>query len=204
MRVATGTALALCWVVLAASLSAQEGPAERRDEKPPSDPPEIRLVDQNGKPFDLQKDRDGRPVLLTFIFTRCPGACPLVMEKSVAAARKAASTKDARRRPLVVGLSFDPEYDTPKVLRAYAKERGFERKHVALLTGEAEAVKKIVLEYGVSVGRNPDDGSIFHGFQTVVIDRAGKIVARYYGYDIDSKALAEDARKAGEPAAPAP
>lgn len=204
MRFAAGTALSLFTVVLAASLSAQEGPAERRDEKPPSDPPEIRLVDQNGKPFDLQKDRDGRPVLLTFIFTRCPGACPLVMEKSVAAATKAASAKDARRRPLVVGLSFDPEHDTPKVLRAYAKERGFERKHVALLTGDAAVVKKIVEEYGVSVGRNPDDGSIFHGFQTVVIDRAGKIVARYYGYDIDSKALAEDARKAGEPVAAVP
>lgn len=188
---------------------AEEPRAERLVETKPL--LDFTLTDQDGKSFNLAKDRKGRPVLLTFIFTRCPGACPYVVETCVATARKTGTKKDPQSKPLVVALSFDPEYDTPARLRAYAEERGITRKEATFLTGDPEAIAKVLKDYELGVGKNPD-GTIFHSFETVVIARDGTIRVRHFGYNLDEKALLEDTQAAaavsaassGAPAKPAP
>jgi len=139
--------------------------------------------------------RNGRPVLLTFIFTRCPGPCPYVVEMSLTAARKAADPKDPKSKPLVVAVSFDPAHDTPPVLRAYMKERRIKPGEAVLLTGDPNAVKEVVEAYGVNVQKDAA-GEIAHSFQTVVISREGRMVARYFGYNVDEEALLRDAKRA--------
>jgi len=184
--------------LLRLDLLATDPPAVRLEED--RIPPAVDLVDQDGRPFSLLRDRGGRPVLLTFIFTRCPGACPFVVEQARAAARDAANPKDLRSRPLVVAVSFDPEHDTPAVLRAYAKERQILRSEAVFLTGKPAAVEAVTKAYELSVVKDAD-GQIQHAFQTVVIDRAGRITARWLGYNVDRAALAADARRAGRPPA---
>lgn len=153
------------------------------------------LVTQDGKPFTLSKDGAGRPLLVTFIFTSCPGACPLVVDECLATAKKAAGPKKTGGKPLVVAVSFDPAVDTPERLRAHARERHLASSDVVFLTGDQKAIDKVVFDYGVNVGRDKN-GDLFHGFQTVVIDRKGQIVSRWYGADIDSEELLADVRKA--------
>ena len=188
------TPLALFFILFAAGIaSAGEPPATRVAEK--DAPPPIELIDQDGKPFALETARNGRPVLLTFIFTRCPGACPYVVEMSLTAARKAADPKDPKSKPLVVAVSFDPAYDTPAVLRDYMKERRIKPGEAVLLTGDPKKVEEVVLAYGVNVKRS-ESGDIDHGFQTVVVDRAGRMVSRFFGYNIDEDALQRDAKTA--------
>jgi protein SCO1 len=179
-------------LLLAGGAAAQ--PATRKDgggEKAP----DFTLVTQDEEVFTLGKDGRGRPILLTFIFTSCPGACPLVVDECLEAARAAGKGKPAKDRPLVVALSFDPDVDTPKRLRAHMKENGFKRSEIVFLTGGKDAVEKAVRDWEVNVGRD-SKGDIFHGFQTAVLDRQGTIVARYYGAGIDVKELAADARAA--------
>jgi protein SCO1 len=185
-------ALALAVLVPVPAL-AGELPATRVAEK--DVPPPIELIDQDGKPFSMEAGRQGRPVLLTFIFTHCPGPCPYVVEMSLAAARKAADPKDPKSRPLVVAVSFDPQRDTPAVLRDYMKERRIKPGEAAFLTGEPKKVEEVVLAYGVNVSRSAS-GDIDHAFQTVVVDRSGRMLARYYGYNIDEDALQKDAKAA--------
>jgi hypothetical protein len=48
----------------------------------------------------------------------------------------------------------------------------------------------------VHVGRNADDGSIFHTFATIVIDAKGNVVARHDGPEVDQKLLDGDAVEA--------
>jgi protein SCO1/2 len=153
------------------------------------------LVTQDDKVFTLGRDGRGRPVLLTFIFTRCPGACPLVVDECLEAARAAGKGRPVEDRPLVVAVSFDPDFDTPKRLREHMAENKFKRSEIVFLTGGKGAVDRAVHDWEVGVGRD-DKGDIFHGFLTAVIDREGTIVARYYGAGIDVKALAADARAA--------
>lgn len=188
------TPLALLLALSAAGIaSAGEPPATRVAEKDP--PPPVELIDQDGKPFAMESARQGRAVILTFIFTRCPGACPYVVEMSLAAARKAADPKDAKSKPLVVAVSFDPGHDTPPVLRAYMKERKIRPGDAVLLTGEPKKVEEVVLAYGVNVSRSAS-GDIEHSFETVVVDRSGRMVSRFFGYNIDEEALQQDAKAA--------
>jgi protein SCO1/2 len=177
----------------AALSSAQDGPASRVDGEGKRLIPFV-LTDQNGKKFSFTQDAAGRPVLLTFIFTRCPGACPFVVESCLGAARKVAASKGATAKPLVVAVSFDPEFDTPEVLRAYATERQIPPGEVVFLTGDPKKVARVVKAYEVGVGKD-EKGEIFHGFVTLVIDKDGRIVSRYFGYAIDEKSLLADAER---------
>ena len=177
-------------------------PAGRLDgeNKPAAD---FTLLTQDAKPFTLSKDGAGRPLLVTFIFTSCPGACPLVVDECIDAARKAGKGLPAKDRPLVLAVSFDPDVDTPAKLRQHMKESHLSPRDVVFLTGTRESVGKVVHDWGVSVGRDKK-GDIFHGFQTVVLDRSGRIVAKYFGAGIDRKDLLADVKTASEPRSAAP
>lgn len=172
-------------------------PAHRLDgeRKPAHD---FTLLTQDGKPFTLSVDGAGRPLLVTFIFSSCPGACPLVVDECIEAARKAGKGRPAKDRPLVLAVSFDPEIDTPEKLKGHMKENHLSPRDVVFLTGEKEIVAKVVHDWGVSAGRDKK-GEIFHGFQTTVLDRAGRIVAQYFGAGIEKKSLLADVRTASEP-----
>jgi protein SCO1/2 len=159
------------------------------------------LLTQDAKPFTLSKDGVGRPLVVTFIFTSCPGACPLVVEECLEASRTAGKGRPAKERPLVLAVSFDPDVDTPARLKQHMKESHLSSREVVFLTGGKEAVDKVVHDWGVNVGRDKN-GDIFHGFQTSVLDRSGRIVAQYFGAGIEMKALVADVKTAS--AAPAP
>ena len=160
------------------------------------------LLTQDAKPFTLSKDGAGRPLLVTFIFTSCPGACPFVVEECLEASRKAGKGRPARERPLVLAVSFDPEADTPAKLKQHMRESHLSAREVVFLTGGKAVVEKVVQDWGVSVGRDKN-GDIFHGFQTTVVDRSGRIVAQYFGAGIDMKALVADVKTASAtPATP--
>jgi hypothetical protein len=81
------------------------------------------------------------------------------------------------------------------------KENHLSPKDVVFLTGSREAVDKVVHDWGVSVGRDKK-GEIFHGFQTTVLDRSGRMVSQYFGAGIEKKDLLADVRAAAAPASP--
>jgi protein SCO1/2 len=170
------------------------------ERKPAAD---FTLLTQDAKAFTLSRDGTGRPLLVTFIFTSCPGACPLVVDECIEAARRAGKGRAAKDRPLVLAVSFDPDIDTPAKLKRHMKENHLSPRDVVFLTGSKEAIDKVVHDWGVNVGRNKN-GDIFHGFQTAVLDRAGRIVAQYFGAGIEKKDLLADvkAASAAVPAAP--
>ncbi len=166
--------------------------------------PDFTLLTQDAKPFTLSKDGAGRPLLVTFIFTSCPGACPLVVDECIEAARKAGKGRSGKDRPQVLAVSFDPVVDTPATLKAHMVENHLSPREVTFLTGTQAEIDKVIQDWGVSVGRDKK-GDIFHGFQTNVLDRSGRIVATYVGAGIDGKELLADVKTASAPiVAPAP
>lgn len=82
--------------------------------------PDLILVRDDGKKVSLLEEMDdGRPVFVNFIFTSCPGICPLMSEIF---RQLQAKLGDARPRVHMVSISIDPEQDTPARLRDYAKQ----------------------------------------------------------------------------------
>jgi protein SCO1 len=140
--------------------------------------PEFALNDQNGKAISFSQFRDKR-VVLNFIYTRCPIAtmCPL------STANMTKLQRLARERGIdnleLVSISLDPGYDTPAVLKQFAKVRGIDTSNFTFLTGPESAIRNLLVNFGVIAER--EESIIKHTLSTLLIDERGKIVHRIDG-----------------------
>lgn len=150
--------------------------------------PDFELIDQDGNALGLA-DLRGRAVLLDFVYTRCPGPCPILTGLHADVQRSL--PPEARDRVHFVSISLDPVHDTPDVLRAYAKARGADLSDWSFLTGEPGAVEQVVRAYGVGSLRKPD-GEIDHVVATFLIDGQGRIVRRYLGLEHEVEEIRRD------------
>lgn len=144
-----------------------------------ADVPDFQLRNQDDQPILLRQFR-GRAVILTFIYTRCPlpDFCPLMMKHFDAINRQLASRPDLAQRVHLLGVSVDPEYDTPAVLKVYGKAfvtgpGAFERLDLA--TGAPGEIRSMANFFGLSY--SPDAGQITHTLSTAIIGVDGRIVA---------------------------
>src|SRR4051812_14337685 len=89
--------------------------------------PNFELVDQDNAPLKLS-DYRGSAVLVTFIYTRCPlpNFCPLMSNRfSELQGRLGKKYPD---KVHLISVSFDPDYDTPPVMKEYGKHFGARTK----------------------------------------------------------------------------
>lgn len=104
--------------------------------------PEVTLLRDDGRRVALPRELDdGRPVVLNFIYTTCPGICPLM---SAVFADFQNRLGDERARVHMVSISIDPEQDTPARLRAYAQKfsAGRQWQHYTGSTASSISVQK--------------------------------------------------------------
>lgn len=84
--------------------------------------PRVSLRSQDGATLAFAEAiDDGRPVLLNFIYTSCTAICP-PMTRIFAEVQERLGADRARVR--LVSVSIDPEQDTPKRLKDYARQFG--------------------------------------------------------------------------------
>jgi protein SCO1 len=113
--------------------------------------PEIKLTDQDGRPFTLSS-RKGHEVVLFFGYTHCPDECPLTMSHLAQIVHQMPAAQ--RDRVQVVFVTVDPKRDNPATLRKYL--RAFDPSFVGL-TGTQKDVDATVKAYHVWVARLPKD-----------------------------------------------
>ena len=87
--------------------------------------PDFTMTSQDGKAVKLS-DLRGNVVVLTFIYTRCPlpDFCPLMDKKFSELAQRLGAFPRRASKIRLISLSFDPEHDTPELLRKHAQVRG--------------------------------------------------------------------------------
>src|SRR5271167_1980505 len=83
--------------------------------------PDITLHDQANQPVTLSSLK-GKPVLMDFIYTSCPGPCLVLTARMRKIARELGP--QVGRDITLVSVTVDPEHDGPKQLAYYAKEQG--------------------------------------------------------------------------------
>jgi protein SCO1/2 len=140
--------------------------------------PQFSLYNQDGEVVSFDRFR-GRRVVLNFIYTRCPIAtmCPASTARMMAL-QQAAKGKGISSLELV-SISLDPAYDTPSVLKEYAKARGIDTANFTFLTGPESAVRDLLHQFGVIV--EPGENFLKHTLATLLIDERGKIIHRVDG-----------------------
>lgn len=146
--------------------------------------PDFAFVNQDGKKVRLSSLKGG-PVLLTFIYTRCPlpDYCIRMSNNFGDVAKLLQKTPAAWKKAHLLSVSFDPEYDKPKVLKDYGKSYAgsidpkFE--HWEFVTATPEEVRKAADYFGLVY--DPQNGQYIHSLRTAVIDSDGKIVEVIHG-----------------------
>ncbi len=160
--------------------------------------PNFSFTNQDSRRTSIQQYR-GKVVLVTFIYTRCPfpDFCPRMSSNFAEIDKQIASDPAIAAHIHLLSLSFDPEHDTPKVLRDYAFSVAHTRDPALFRLWEFAAprradLSKIADFFGLIA--KPEGGLITHTLSTTVVGPDGKIVKWYHGGDWRSSDLIEDAR----------
>lgn len=130
--------------------------------------PNFTLTSHRNTQVSLADFRD-EVVLLSFVYTSCPGVCPLVTSRLREVDKALAQEPALARRVKIVSVTIDPENDTPAVLRAYARLFQVDNSRWVFLTGEAQRIKKVLDEYDLWSERRTD-GLIDHVMRVYLLD----------------------------------
>jgi protein SCO1/2 len=146
------------------------------------DVPDFKLLNQSNHTIDL-KQFHGKVVVMTFIYTRCPlpDFCPRMSQNFAAINKTLQSDPSLYKGTHLISVSFDPIYDTPKVLRSYGsaytgnvvKEPFQHWDFAAPSLADLPSMEQF-FDVGVTSG---DGGILQHSLSTVVIGKDGKVVA---------------------------
>ena len=118
---------------------------------------------------------NGRPMALTFLYTRCPipEFCPLTITRLLAL--QAQITSDQQ----ILAVTLDPDFDTAEVLRQFAQASDADPEiwRFARVADE-EALRHLAMRASMSVARG-EKGDIVHGLRLLVLDGEGRLIERY-------------------------
>lgn len=168
--------------------------------------PDYRLVNQDGKIIRIH-DYRGKALLLTFVYTRCqdPNQCTLMSSNFAGIDQELQKQPELYQKTHLLSISFDPEYDTPKVLRSYGaaytgkySEENF--AHWEFASGSADEVKGIAQYFGLRYFLDSSSGKeqVVHSLRTAVIAPDGKLFKVYRGNEWKPEEIMVDLVKAGQ------
>jgi protein SCO1/2 len=155
--------------------------------------PNFAMIDQRGE-FVQMNQLKGKPFVLNFIFTRCtvPTMCPASTNR-MASLQDIASNEMALENLQFVTITFDPEFDSPGVLREYAKGYGIASDNFYLMTSTQEVVDDLLRQFGILTME--EDGTINHTMATFLIDANGRVSFRKEGASWTTNEFMEAARE---------
>lgn len=144
--------------------------------------PPFELVNQDGQPFGSAQ-LAGKIWIADFIFTNCPGPCPIISSR-MSELQKPLEKTDIH----LVSFTVDPERDTPEALRSYAEKLHAKPQRWDFLTGSQAAIYALTrngFKLAISDGGNEAEMPV-HSTRVVLVDWRG-VIRGYYD------ALAPDA-----------
>jgi protein SCO1 len=137
--------------------------------------PQFTLLDTQGRAVRLS-DYRGQVVLLAFIFTTCPGVCPLISTQMSAlqAALKADGLFPAKAK--LISVTVDPKTDTSQVLSRYARTFKADLAGWTFLREEPERLKPVLKAYDEWTRVLPKPkGWLDHPARVYLVDQKGNI-----------------------------
>ncbi len=167
--------------------------------------PDFALVNQSGQRIALKRYR-GQVLVVTFIYTRCPfpDYCPRISGLFADLNRKMLASPELAGRTHLLSVSFDPEHDTPPVLRKYGASyvaessgKGFGHWEFAVPVKKQE-LQQMARFFGLSY--EADSGVINHTLSTTIIGPDGRVVRWYHGGDWKADDVLRDVQDALRPA----
>jgi protein SCO1/2 len=179
-------------VVVATSLFAAAGcHRESGSSAPASVLTDTKLVDQNGNAVTLNSFQ-GKPLVVDFIYTSCPGPCLMETAKLANVALRLGN--DLGSKVTIISITVDPEHDGPKQLLDYSRQQGADAKGWYFLTGGPADVDRALAGFKLSRQIQPD-GSVGHLVDMMLVGPDGRLVREYNGEIVKAQDIVEDVKK---------
>ena len=135
--------------------------------------PAFDLIDQDGKQFTLNNLK-GNVWLADFIFTTCAGPCPIMTERMSTVQHDLLDINKLK----FVSFTVNPDYDTPEVLKKYAKRYNADISTWSFVTGKYEKIQELIAN-GFKMG--DEEEIVFHSTRFALVDHKGNLRGYYSG-----------------------
>lgn len=152
---------------------------------------DTKLVDQNGNTVTLTSLK-GKPLVVDFIYTSCPGPCLMETAKFANVALRLGN--DLGSKVTLVSITVDPEHDGPKQLLDYSRQQGADEKGWYFLTGRPGDIDRALAGFKLSRQVEPD-GSVGHLVDMMLIGPDGRLIREYNGEIVKAQDIVDDVRK---------
>ena len=148
------------------------------------------IIDEKGRSNSLHNLMNGKVTLLSFIYSNCTdtNGCPLATSVFYKIQEKLRGNKQILSKLKMISLSFDPVYDTPKIMSLYGKDLSYIDVNWDFLTTDSlEKLSPILDNYDQPVIRKyKEDGSYdgveSHLLRVYLIDNK-KFIRNVYNVD---------------------
>jgi protein SCO1/2 len=149
--------------------------------------------DESGKVVKLgDYFTSGRPVVLNFMYYRCPMLCSMVLEGTTSALTEL--KLDVGKDFDVITVSIDPR-DMPeaaaekkeKYVKRYGRSSAYAGWH--FLTGTEGSIKRLTNTVGFMYAYDPQNDQFAHGAALMVITPSGRVSKYFYGFEYKPRDL---------------
>lgn len=156
------------------------------------------LINQDGEEVKFPEIIDGHLTVMGFIYTHCPDICPMTTHNMYLTEKQL--KKDGISDVKFVAISFDPERDSPEVLKKFAEVRELDFKSWTLLTGEKNTITELLKRFDVKAIKTDEttdaegnaEYSMMHTDRISLIDQNGRLKKNYKGSTLNIEELVKD------------
>lgn len=154
------------------------------------------LVNQDSAAVNFPADYKGKILVVGFIYTNCPDICPIITAKLSNISKKLNNPEDVH----FAEISFDPNRDTPSVLKEYMQGFKLDPATFTMLTGDSvivdSALDSMDVTARISYTRTTDEGEklyfMNHTNRILIMDKQGRVRYEYPGSVASEKIVIED------------
>jgi cytochrome oxidase Cu insertion factor (SCO1/SenC/PrrC family) len=132
--------------------------------------PDFELADADGRTIRLSELR-GRVALVSFIFTSCTAACPLLTQRMALLQQRLRGTTP---HPVFVSITVDPARDSAAALAAYAARFGADRRSWHFVRDEPRALAAVLARWDEWTRPLPK-GDVDHPARVHLVDPRGRV-----------------------------
>lgn len=156
------------------------------------------LINQDSDKVIFPENIVGHITVMGFIYTHCPDICPMTMHNMYLTEKQL--KENGIDYVKFVALSFDPERDTPEVLKKFAEIRDLNFNTWTLFTGEKNTIIELTKRFDVKAIKTDEmidnDGqpeySMMHTDRISLIDKYGKLRKNYKGSTLNIEEIVND------------
>ena len=156
------------------------------------------LINQDSLKVSFPEVIKGKITVIGFIYTHCPDICPMTTHNIQLTEKKL--KEEGIDNVMFAAISFDPDRDSPEVLKKFAEIRDIDFKNWILLTGELPVITDLLRRFDVKAVRTDeytdDEGeqvySMMHTDRISLIDENGFLRKNYKGSTLNIEEIIND------------